>query len=547
MDDSAGRASLARLVSDALATAGLRKLQLAWTACATGNWIFFIALAVYAYDAGGATAVAVAALARMVPAGLTAPFGGVVADRRSRRDVLLWVSGGRVAIVAGLTAAVAAGAPLAPVLVLAAIDTAVSSCHRPAQAALLPWLSDTPRQLAAANAVASGIDNAAFLAGSLLAGALIAAGSPAAAFAATLALFAVAVAPVAAIARDEVPEHRAEAEDDGFRELAAGFRAVAAQPGLRLVVGVLGLSSLVEGTIDVLLVVVAIELLDLGGAGVGWLNSGWGVGGLLGGAVALSLLARGKLASGLVVGALLVGVPLVVMAGLPNLAVALVMLVLLGVGYALLEIAGRTLLQRLTADDLLARVFAVVESSYWLTTGIGAMVAPALVSVLGARGALVLIGALLPLLVALRWAPLARFEAGAEVPEPAFDLLRGLTVFAPLPLASLEDLARRVAAVPVDAGDVVIREGDPGDRFYVIADGVLEVSHGDTALRSMGTGEFFGEIALLRDVPRTATVRARTDGMLYALDRDLFVTAVTGHAYSSRKVESVVTARLAAG
>jgi MFS family permease len=533
MTDSPGWVSLGRSVRDALGTAGLRRLQLAWTICAIGSWIFFIALAVYAYDVGGTAAVGLAALVRMIPAGLAAPLGGLVADRYSRRDVLLWVSVGRTAVLAGVTAAVALDGPLALVLVLAALDTTIAGTRRPAQAALLPWLAATPRQLAASNALASAIDNAAFLVGSLLAGTLIAAASTEAAFGATAALFAAAVVPVAIIQRDPVPEYRAGGGEEG--------------PLQELVVLLLAASTLIEGAVDVLVVVVAIQLLDLGGAGVGWLNSAWGVGGLVGGAAALSLLTRGRLASGLAFGALLIGVPLAAMALLTELAVALLMLVALGVGYALVEIAGNTLLQRLTSDEVLARAFAVVESSYWLTTGIGAMLAPLLVSLLGPRGALLLLGALLPVLVALRWAPLARLEAGARVPERTFRLLRDVTVFAPLPLATVEDLSRRVTELRISPGEIVIREGDTGDHFYVIADGILDVSQGTASLSTMEGGEFFGEIALLRDVPRTATVTARTHGLLYALEREVFITAVTGHRYTSRTVESVAAARLAAG
>jgi MFS family permease len=548
MTDSPGWVSLGRSVTDALGTAGLRRLQLAWTICAIGSWIFFIALAVYAYDVGGTAAVGLAAVVRMIPAGLAAPLGGLVADRYSRRDVLLWVSVGRTAVLAGVTAAVALDGPLALVLVLAALDTTIAGTRRPAQAALLPWLAATPRQLAASNALASAIDNAAFLVGSLLAGTLIAAASTEAAFGATAALFAAAVVPVAIIQRDPVPEYRAGGGEEGpLQEVASGFQTVAANRGLRLVVLLLAASTLIEGAVDVLVVVVAIQLLDLGGAGVGWLNSAWGVGGLVGGAAALSLLTRGRLASGLAFGALLIGVPLAAMALLTELAVALLMLVALGVGYALVEIAGNTLLQRLTSDEVLARAFAVVESSYWLTTGIGAMLAPLLVSLLGPRGALLLLGALLPVLVALRWAPLARLEAGARVPERTFRLLRDVTVFAPLPLATVEDLSRRVTELRISPGEIVIREGDTGDHFYVIADGILDVSQGTASLSTMEGGEFFGEIALLRDVPRTATVTARTHGLLYALEREVFITAVTGHRYTSRTVESVAAARLAAG
>ena len=219
-----------------------------------------------------------------------------------------------------------------------------------------------------------------------------------------------------------------------FEELASGFRTVAGDKRLRLLVGVLSASTLVEGAADVLVVLVALELLDLGGAGVGWLNSAWGLGGIAGGAAAISLLGRGRLARGLVLGCFFVGVPLALIAAVPEVAAAVVFLMVLGVGYSLIETAGLTLLQRLTSDEVLGRAFSVLESSYWLTTGIGAMLAPVLVNLIGLRGALVVVGACLPLLAALRWAGLARFDAGAVVPKEAFALLRRLPMFEALPL-----------------------------------------------------------------------------------------------------------------
>jgi MFS family permease len=180
-----------------------------------------VALAVYAYDAGGATAVGVAALTRMVPAGLAAPLAGVLADRYSRRDVLLGAIALRAGILAAIGAAVAASAPLAVVLALAALFTIIATVHKPAQAALLPSLVETPHQLAASNALWSGIDNAAFLAGALLSGLLIATTSTATAFLVTAGLFALAAVPVARIARDPVPEFRAAG--DRRRKRAAAY------------------------------------------------------------------------------------------------------------------------------------------------------------------------------------------------------------------------------------------------------------------------------------------------------------------------------------
>ena len=544
MADSQGRTSFRRTLADAVATVDLRRLQLAWMASSVAGWAFFIVLAVYAYEKGGAGAVGVAALARMVPAGLAAPFAGVVVDRRSRRDVLIAITIGRSLVLLGIAAAVGADAPLAVVLVLAALFTVLATAHRPAQAALLPALASTPRQLAASNAIWTAVDSVGFLAGALLGGILLGATSLQTAFAVAAVLFAVAAWPLARMPRDAVPDHRRQADEEGaLEELGSGFRTVARDRSLRLLVGVLSVSTLVEGAVDVLVVLVAIELLDLGGPGVGWLNTAWGVGGLVGGAAAISLLGRGQLATGLAAGCLLVGVPLMLITALPEVGVAVLMLGILGVGYSLIETAGLTLLQRLASDDVVGRAFAVVESSYWLTTGIGAIIAPGLVALLGLRGALLAVGACLPVLVALRWAALARFEGGAAVPERAFALLRSVSLFAPLPLGTVETIAGRLTEMLVQPGDEIVREGDPGERLYVIAEGEFDVSCERGAFPSLSAGDLFGEIALLRNVPRTATVTARTDGLLYALDRQAFLTAVSSHRYSSRTADSIAAER----
>jgi MFS family permease len=550
MTDSPRSDSFRQTLVDALGTVDLRRLQLSWALTSFGQWAFFVILAVYAYEQGGATAVGVAALVRMVPAGLTAPLAGLVIDRSSRRDVLLGTDVARVVALAGVAAAVAAAAPLGVVLVLSAVYTVLQTAHVPAQAALFPALATTPRQLAASNAVSSSVENAGVLVGSLLGGVLVAATSAESAFLVTAGLYAVAAWPLARIPRDPIPAHREkrdEGEERPLAELVSGFGTVIGEPSLRLVVGLLAAGSFVEGAVDVLIVLLAIDLLDIGGAGVGWLNAAWGVGGLTAGAVAISLLGRGRLAAGLASGGLLAGTCLLLLALLPDLlvAVAIALFVLIGLGYGLIEITGLTLLQRMTSDEVLGRAFAVVESGYWLMTGLGAIVAPLLVELWGVRGALVALGVLLPALVALRWRALTRLEAGTAVPEEAFRLLRSVPMFAPLPLGTIESLSQRLTPVEAGAGTAVVREGEHGDHFYVIAAGEFDVTRNAGAFPSLAAGDVFGEIALLRDVPRTATVTARTDGRLYALDRDAFLTAVSGHRFTTRTAASIVDERSA--
>jgi MFS family permease len=545
--DAAGVATIARrALRDALATSALRRVQAAWAAASVGSWAFFVALSVYAYGVGGASAVGLAAVVRMAPAALAAPATSLLGDRYSRRNVLLVLALVRAVVLAGAAVVVAFDGPAAVVFALAAVFTAVGTGHKPAQAALLPGLADEAGQLAASNALWSAIDNVGFVAGAAGGGMLIAVGGVEFALAATCAAYLLAALALTGIPVD-VRAPGAAAPPGGRRveEIAEGLRTVAADPGLRLVVGVLGVSTLIEGAIDVLVVVVALELLDLGAAGVGWLNSAWGLGGAIGGAAAMLLLARRGNAFGLVLGSMLIGAPLLALTALPATLVAAGGLVVLGVGYAVMEVAGMTLVQRLASDAVLARAFGVVEGTYQLTTGVGSLLAPVLVLALDLRGALLVVGAALPLVVLARWRALATLESNHPVPEREYRLLRGVGMLAPLPVARLEELARHLVPVHVAEGEAIIREGEIGDRFYVIDSGEVDVTQRGRFRRTEFVGECFGEIALLRDTPRTATVVARTEVELFALDREEFLAAVTGDRRALAAGQELIETRLA--
>jgi hypothetical protein len=529
-------------IAEALATRQLRWLQLSWLASSVAGWAFMVILSIFAYRTGGAAAVGLAAVVRMVPAGLAAPFTGIWADRRSRRDVLLTTSIARAPALGATAALVAAGGGLVSVLVLAALVTALSTAHKPAQAALLPLLVSTPRQLAASNAVWSASSNAGCMLGALLGGVSMAGAGPAAAFGTTAVTFAISALALLPIPRDPVPAHRAGTRTAPSRELLLGVREVAVAPALRRLVALLGGLTLAMGAIDVLVVVVALRLLGTGGAGVGWLNACWGLGGVLGGAVALMLLERRQLAGGLGGGALLVSLALFSLGARPSVALAVLAMTAIGIGYALVEVAGLTLLQREASDEVLARAFAVVESSYWLATGAGALAAPGLVALLGIRGAVVAVAGLV-LVVAASWRSLSGPELGARVPEREFGLLRGLSLFASVPLAIVETLASRMVPVSMASGDVVIREGDPADRFYVVAEGELTIDRAGHHQALAGPGDFFGEIALLHDCPRTASITAAAPGVVYALKRDDFLAVVTGYPRARQAVDRVIKVR----
>jgi MFS family permease len=216
-----------------------------------------------------------------------------------------------------------------------------------------------------------------------------------------------------------------------------------------------------------------------------------------------------------------------------------------GAGNSLVDVAAFTLIQRAVPDDVLARVFGVIQFLWIATFGLGGILVVPLVEWLGADWALIVAGAFLPALAFLTGRRLLRLDAEAEAPGEELSLLRSIPIFAPLPGTPLEHLAARLVPLRLGPGEVVVRQGDSGDRFYVVVEGEVEVSVDGQVVSELGPGGYFGEIALLRDLPRTATATARTPVVLYALEREDFLAAVTGHAPSEQAAQEVVSARLA--
>jgi MFS family permease len=538
----------ARLVRESLrafarvfANRRLRRLQLAWAGSSVGGWAYVVALSVYAFREDGAFAVGALAFVRWLLAAAVAPFAGLLGDRYPRVRVMVLSDLGFAALLAAMAGLVAAGGPPLAVYALAVAASLAARPFRPAQAALLPSLARSPEELAASNVTASSIEAAGVFVGPALGGIVLAVANVEAAFLVTAALSLWSAAFVASVGEEARPAEPAEA-GGLVSEAAAGFRTILAEPRLRLLVGLFAAQTFVDGALGVLVVVFALDTLDLGPEGVGFLNSAAGIGGIAGAVLAAALVGRRRLAGDFGLGIVLWGLPLVVIGLWPEPAVALVALALVGAGNTIVDVAGDTLLQRAVPDDVLARAFAALDSLLLVTVGLGAIAAPVLIDVLGAREAAVIVGALLPILAALSWRSLAAIDRDAE-PPPELELLRSLPLFAPLPPATLEYLARRVVRRRVHAGERIVRRGEPGEAFYVIAEGQVEVVF-EGRKRALGPGEFFGEIALLRDVPRTASVIAKTDAELFELPRDEFVAAVTGHAEATAAADAIVGARL---
>jgi len=526
--------------------ANLRSLELAWTASIVGHYAYLIAVSVYAYGIGGESAVGLIFLARLIPAALVAPFAGMLGDRYPRERVLVYTNVTRVLLIGAAAVAVFADADPWVVYGLSIAATIATTPFRSSQAALTPSLARTPEELTAANAVASGVESIAVFAGPALAGVLFAVASTGLVFTITAMLLLVSTffLFLIRVERKEQPRRELEASTI-MAERLAGFTTLGRNPPLRLMMVLLTAQTATFGAAQVFIVVAALQVLDLGDGGVGYLNAAIGIGAFVGAVGALSLTGARRLSPAFLTGIGLIGVPLMAIGVWQELAVAVVALALMGVGSSLVDVAGLTLVQRSVPDDVLARVFGVIQMLWSASIGIGAALVPVLIAWLGIQWAFIVVGAFLPLLVVLLGAKVARIDAEADAPEAdELRILASVPIFAPLPGGSLEHLAARLVPLRVEAGTVIVREGDAGDRFYIVAEGEIDVSQFDRTVSELAPGGYFGEIALLRDVPRTATVTARTDAVLYALDRDDFLAAVTGHPQSAEAAETVMSARL---
>jgi MFS family permease len=526
----------------ALRNHDVRRVELAWGAAIAAEWAHFVALGIYAYDAGGPTGVGIAGLVRLLPAAIVAPFAATLGDRFRRERFLLAMALTGAAALAGSAAAAFAGGRVL-VFGLAAVVGLSATLTRPALQALLPSLARTPEELIAANGATSTIESLGTLAGPVVAGVLVSWSEVGVVFvfgSVVLGAGAWLLARVRVEGRVEVVS--AHDRTRATRMLVAGFRAIARTSGTRLLIGLVVAQTFVRGCLNVLIVVAAFQVFDGGGAEVGYLTAAIGVGGLVGGLGAVALEVR-RLA--VVFGLALVfwGAPLVLMAPQPSFVAAVLLLAVVGAANSVEDVAVFTLLQRLVPDDVLTRVLGAVWGMAMGAVALGSIAAPGLVEALGARLAFVVVGAILPLLAVLAYRRLVEIDR-AVAPAAELELVKSVPMFAPLSIAAKERVAANLVPVSVPAGDTVIRSGEVGNRFYIVGSGELDIDAPGRRVTAR-RGDYFGEIALLRDIPRTATVTATTGSVVYALERDDFLAVVTGHSAAHAAGRDVVEARIA--
>jgi hypothetical protein len=523
----------------------VRRLLLALAGSYIGYWGFTVALGVWAYERGGPGLVGVAAFVRLAPSAICGPFMGLIADRYSRTRVMVACDLTRAAILGGVAAAIALDAPAAVVILPLAVVSVAGGVFRPAQAALMPALARTPEELTAANAAATTIESAGIFVGPAIGGVLLVVASPQVVFLAVAgALLSSALLVLRIRARPRAAA-QADADEHIARQLVAGARLLVAEPRLRIFTGLFCAQTLVAGAANVLVVIVALRLLHRDQGWVGYLEAAGGIGGVLGGIGAAGLIGRRSLSGPFLLGMVLWGVPLVILGAGPAALVALAAWAVMGAGNTLGDVAGFTLLQRAAPEHLLARAFAALDSLLFGCIALGGLLTPLVIRALGDRGALVAIGLLLPALTLLARPRLRDADAAASVPERQLALLRGLAIFAPLPGATLEHLAATLKPAAFQPGERIFAQGDPGERFYVIDAGAVRVEVDGRPANELQPGEAFGEIALLRESPRTATITAATPLSAFTLEREEFLAAVTGHAASTAAADDIVAARLA--
>jgi len=504
-----------------------------------GDWLYLVALLVVVYaEANDALALGIIGAARVLPYVLLSVPAGIAADRFDRRMILIVTDLARGALMVVIAAAVILDAPVLVIVGLAITATCFATFFSPAIGAFLPTLVRDESELGPANSAWASLDNLAFFVGPAFAALLLSLGEMEVAFLINAATFGF----VAFVLWGLRPPKRESAPAPNAHEPAAGdalpveretFRARLAPIARPLVaLGVISVTGgFLFGGLGVMTVILAVDVLGAGDPGTGLLNSAIGVGGLVGALLAGVLVLRRRLGPPLVIGSLLFGGALAALGVVRDMPQALVAIAVVAAGALLVEIITTTLFQRIVPDEIRGRTLGVMDTVSVVAYAAGAFITP-VVGATDPAPVLALSGLAMGVAGVLGVLLLGHYAIVESSVDDARASLADVAIFAGLPPARLESAMRAARLMPMRAGEVVIRQGDEADRFYLIVDGTVEVTQqadGGPAqvLRRMSRGEFFGEIGLLSGVPRTATVTAVGDGELVALDREPFLELVS--------------------
>lgn len=547
-----------RMLGAAWRDRNLARILLAFAAYCLLDQAGWVAILVYAYVQGGATEAGLVAFALLMPAAFLAPVTALLGDRARPESVLAGGYAFQALVALAIAAALTNAAPPLVVYGLAALMLWAMGVTEPLHYAFLPLRTRASADLAAANVSSGALDSLAAFAGPALAAAIFSLFGPAPLFAglgllmlgAALAIASLTETRAALAPRDSPSDMtRVDAPADArwTEETTEGLRWLRAQPGALRLFSLFAVLFFFIGALDVAYVALAVERLALPEAGAGWLAAGFGLGGVFGAISSAALMGRRRLTPALATGGLLAGLPIAAVAGLDDFGSAFAALVASGIGTSLIAISGRMLLQGITPVDVLARVFGAFEGLSAGSLALGAAAAGLAIPNLGLSTALLALGMLFPSWLVLGAPAVLAMDAHRRLPEAdRMRLLRAVPIFALLPAYTMETLVAQLEPRSLEAHETLIRENEAGDRLYVIAKGEARVSQGGALLRVCGPGECVGEIALLEDRRRTATVEAGADGLeVFALDRTPFLEALNGHARTLRVARGVARERLA--
>ena len=525
----------------------VRRIELGWGASVIGELAGQVTVVVYAFDEGGAPLVAAYIASRtLVSMAVTLGIAGV-SGRVQPGLLLRRVTELRAVLLAcaALTAALH-GTPVG-VITLAAASSSLAGTYRPLQVAILPWLVRTPAELTSANAIAAILENSGALAGPLLAGGLLVVAAVPLPMALAAAFLGLAALSLHGLAVPDGPRSAAKGVTRVARDAADGLAELArvAPPGGAAIL--VFAQTFVRGALVVVIPVLAVKTLLLDQSAVGWLTAAIGAGGLVGGAVATAFVHVTRLGRAFVTGLLLWGLPLAWLALTPSEAVAYLALVVVGIGNAVEDVGLFTLVARSASPRSGGRVLGATEFMAQTGLGAGAVAAPPLLNAFDVRGTLALLGGGLTVLAVAHLRRFIRLDAAMPAPGQEVELLRRLAMFEPLPLAVIELLATDLKPHEFAAGTPAVREGEDGELFHLIVAGYATVTVQGKPRASLGPGDCFGEIALLRDIPRIATVVADEPLRTVALQREAFLVAIMSNGMSSVAADALVDQRLMAG
>ena len=530
-----------RLLVGALRVGDLRRVLAAYLGFSVAEMANFIAILIYAYEVGGSPALGLVAFLQLAPAAVFAPVGATLGDS-FRREVMLTVA---YAVFAASSAAVAialyADWPVGVIYVLAAVNATVLTLVRPLHESLLPALARSTEQLTAGYVAGGTIENLGLIAGPLLAGLTAAAWGTGAVFVITTALLLLGTFLVWGVKTSTAADR---GTDQSAIQMTLEGLGVFRESRPRVILLMLTSVIFLAGVLEVATIVLAFEVFGSEDAGAAWLNAVIGVGAAAGSVLAVVLIGRRHLAPSMRRGLLLIAVSVSLIPIVGSQAVALVALAVMGAGWTFVDVSGRIMLQRVIPLGGLSRAFGVLEGTSMAAEALGSVAGAVLIGWLGVGWTLVVASLLIIVVLLINRRALQEADIGVIVPIEHLHLLRSTLMFAALGPAELERLARTIDEESVGPGSAVCVQGEPGDRFYFVERGTARVVRDGMDVATLGTGDFFGEIALLRDIPRTATVEAVSDLDLLVLERGPFLDAIKSSACQIEAAQAVSQTRM---